>query len=260
MKVVILLGGTGTRLKEMTEYIPKGLIPIGGIPMVVHIMRWYAKFGFKDFVLALGYKQEAFKQYFAHYAIINNDIHVKTGHGPNNVSCWGDVSPWDVTLSDTGENTMKGARLKRVEKYIEDETFFCSYGDGLADINLHELLAFHKKHGKIATVTGVHSPPRFGEIHRKDGTVISFSEKPVDDNHLINGGYFVFNRKIFDYLSEDSWCDLEVGALELIAAKGEMMVYHHRGWWGCMDNLLEMSKLSELWNSGKAPWKVQNNS
>jgi glucose-1-phosphate cytidylyltransferase len=257
MQVVILCGGSGTRLREQTEFIPKPLIPIGPVPMVVHIMRWYAKFGFTDFVLALGYKQEALKQYFHHYDIINNDITVNIGrHGGYNdyaeYEDWG----WRVVLSDTGENTMKGGRLKRVEKYIEGDTFLMTYGDGISDIDIISLVAFHKSHGKLVTVTGVHPVPRFGEIHHDNGCALSFSEKPQHDDCLMNGGFFVMNRGVFEYLHEDEWCDLEVGPLEMIARKGELMVYPHKGFWRCMDTLKDMSELQQLWVDGKAPWRV----
>ncbi len=253
--VVILAGGTGTRLKEMTEFLPKPLIPVGGIPLVVHVMRWYAKFGYASFVLALGYRQDAFKQFFRHFDDINGDIVVHTG-GIYKGANYPDVRDrWDVTLSDTGLNTFKGGRLKRIEKYIEGDTFLCSYGDGIADIDLRALLAFHQNRGKLVTVTGVHPAPRFGEIHHESGNVISFSEKP-DGECLINGGFYVFNRGIFDYLTPDEWCDLEKGPLELIAAKGEMAVYEHGGYWGCMDTLRDMGELQTLWDSGRAPWKT----
>ncbi len=256
MQTVILCGGTGTRLREQTELIPKALIPIGGLPMIVHIMRIYAHYGFIEFVLALGYKQEVFKQYFAHYDIINNDITVDIGcyRGKNHHS-YADKN-WRVTLANTGENTMKGGRLKRVEKYIKGDTFMCTYGDGVADIDLRRLLAFHQAHGKLATVTGVHPTPRFGEIHTKENGVVSkFSEKP-DGDCLINGGFFVFNRGIFDYLHEDEWCDLELGPLELIAERGELMVWHHKGFWKCMDTLKDMGELQQMWDKEEARWKV----
>ena len=252
--VCILAGGTGTRLKEMTELCPKALIPIGGVPMITHILRWYARFGFNDFVLALGYRQADFKMFFSHYDIINHDITVNVGRyagEPQNYT----TDKWRVTLSDTGLHTLKGGRLKQIKKYIGGDTFFCSYGDGLADIDLDKLLSFHKSHGKIVTMTAVHPPPRFGEICRDSfNLVTSFKEKPPDESRLISGGFFVFDRKIFDYLTEDG--DLEVGPLEILAEKGEVMAYHHKGWFGCMDNLSEMNELQSLWDSGKAPWRV----
>ena len=254
---VILCGGTGTRLREMTELLPKSLIPIGGIPMIVYIMKLYAYYGFKDFILALGYKQEAFKQYFAHYDLINNDCTVSVGRYMGKNYCEAKhTDQWSVTMVDTGENTMKGGRLKRIEKYIKEDIFMCTYGDGLSDVNLREVLTFHQSHGKIATITGIHPIPRFGEIHRERGKVVSFSEKPQDDNCLVSGGYMVFNRRIFDYLTDDAWCDLEVGPLELLAAKGELQVYHHKGYWQCLDTMKDMGELQQEWETGKARWKI----
>ena len=255
--VVILSGGMGTRLREMTEFLPKPLIPIGGIPIIVHIMKLYSHYGFKNFVLALGHKQEMFKQYFAHYDLINNDCTILKGRymSGNCNDSYG--NSWNVTMVDTGENTMKGGRLKRVEKYIKEDTFMCTYGDGLSDINLQKLLSFHQSHGKIATITGVHPIPRFGEIHREESKVISFSEKPQNDDCLISGGYMVFNRKVFDYLTEDVWCDLEIGPLELLAAKGELQVYHHKGYWQCLDTMKDMGEIQKEWETGRARWKVE---
>lgn len=255
MQTVILAGGTGTRLKEMTEFLPKPLIPIGGVPMVVHIMKWYAKFGFDEFVLALGYKQEAFKEYFTHYGIINSDAIVDLRLGKVETNYHSDR--FHIVLSDTGINTLKGARLKMVEKYVKGDTFMCTYGDGIGNIDIEELLNFHLNHGKICTVTGVHAPARFGEIHHDGGKVTSFSEKPINGDGLISGGFYVFNRKIFDYLSTDTTCDLETGALEMLAKKDEMRVYHHKGYWGCLDTLKEMNDLENLWNSGDAPWQIK---
>jgi len=260
MQTVIMCGGTGTRLKEMSEFVPKPLIQIGGVPMAVHIMRWYAKYGFKDFVLALGYKQEQFKQYFAHFYQINNDIKVSTGryygmHHSLDVS--GD--DWQVTLSDTGENTLKGGRLKRVEKYIHGDTFMLSYGDGLSDINFRSLVEFHRSKGKIITVVGVHPPGRFGEIHRDGTKVLSFTEKPEiqANGPLINAGFYVCNRKVFNYLTMDECCDLERGMMEFIANEGEMAVYHHNGFWKCCDTLNDLIILQKIWDSGDIPWIVK---
>jgi glucose-1-phosphate cytidylyltransferase len=256
MQVIILAGGTGTRLREMTEFLPKALVPIGGIPMITHIMRWYMHYGYEQFILALGYKQEAFKQYFSLYDTINNDCTLNIGkYRGEDYREFKDS--FRVTMVDTGENTFKGGRLKRVERYIEGDTFMMCYGDGIGDIDIKKLLAFHQAHGKLVTVTGVHPQPRFGEIHHDKGNVISFSEKPEDDC-LVNGGFYVFNRGIFDYLTEDSWCDLEHGPLELLANKGEMRVYQHKGYWGCMDTIKDMEILNTLWEEGKAKWRVSN--
>jgi glucose-1-phosphate cytidylyltransferase len=237
----------------MTEMLPKSLIPIGGKPMIHHIMKSYAAHGFNDFVLALGYRQEAFKEYFAHLNEINNDAFIYKGRQMRYDETNMDL--WDVILSDTGLSTLKGARLKRIEKYIQGDTFLMSYGDGLSDINFNDLLAFHKSHGKLVTITAVHPPPRFGELHVGEGGIVeSFTEKPQDTTRLINAGFYVFDRKIFDYLAPDEWCDLELGPLEMIANKGEMMAYHHRGFWRPMDTLNDMIQLQKLWEKGDAPW------
>lgn len=251
MKVALLCGGTGTRLKEMSEYVPKSLIKIGDKPMIVHIMKVYAHYGYYDFILALGYKQEAFKQYFAHYDIINSDVTIDIRRFEGN-KYHNDIDDWTITMSDTGENTLKGGRLNRVKKYIKGDAFFLSYGDSIGNININALLSFHKSHGKMVTITGVTHPPRFGEIHRDNDQVLSFSEKQSDSTHLINGGYFVFSKKIFNYLDDN--CDLEIGVLERLADMGEMMIYHHKGYWGCCDTLKDLEELQQLWNSGKAPW------
>ena len=250
MQIVLLAGGTGTRLKEMTEFMPKPLIPIGGKPMITHIMDVYSHYGYNEFILALGYKQEVFKQYFAHYELINYDIRVDILQ--QKYLRYNKTNDWIVTMSNTGEHTLKGGRLNRVKKYIKGDTFFLSYGDSIGNINIKELLEFHNSHGKMVTVTGIKPPPRFGEIHREGEKVISFDEKNSNSDCLINAGFFVCNTGIFGYLDDD--CDLEKGALEEIANDGEMMVYHHKGWWGCCDTLNDMIKLQSLWDSGDAPW------
>jgi len=256
MKTVILCGGSGTRLREMSEFIPKPMIPIGGKPMLYHIMKIYSHYGFNSFVLALGYKQEIIKSYFNNFDYINRDvIRFYIGSVPITEYLDSNIDPWRVSMIDTGEATLKGGRLKRVQKHVTGDNFFCTYGDGISDINLKELLEFHLSHKKIATVTGIHPAPRFGEIHRDGGKVISFSEKPLGGD-LINGGFFVFTQGIFDYLCEDEWCDLEVGPMELLANKGELMVYEHKGFWGCLDTLKDLDGLQSLWKEGKAPWKV----
>jgi glucose-1-phosphate cytidylyltransferase len=240
----------------MTEYVPKALIPIGNKPMIWHILKLYAHYGYREFVLALGYKQDAFKQFFAHYDLINNDVTLNIGTYKGMDYREYQDRGWTVTLSDTGEDTMKGARLKRIEKYIQGDTFMCTYGDGIGDIDISSLLAFHEYHGKIVTITGVHPKPKYGEIHHENHRVISFDEKPVNDGCFVNGGFMVMSRKIFDYLIPDPQCDLERGVFELLAAKGEMMVFPHHGYWGAMDNLAEMHELDELWKTGQAKWKV----
>jgi len=256
LPVVILCGGEGTRLREETEFKPKPMIQIGDRPMLVHIMKWYAKFGLNNFVLALGYKQEIIKDYFMRYNEINNDLVINTGLYQGHISelCPQPRDNWKVTMANTGLHTLKGARLKKVEKYING-TFFLTYGDGIGDIDIEALLEFHRSHGKIATVTGVISPPRFGELTRDGSLVTGYLEKPYCENNLINGGFFVFNQEIFDYLTEDENCDLEYGALQTLAAEGELHVYEHRGAWCCMDTAKDMGAMQKIWESG-AKWRV----
>ena len=258
MQVCLLCGGTGTRLRDASELTPKALVPIGGIPMIIHIMRIYSHFGHNKFILALGYKQEAFKHYFYNYEIINNDIELEIGrpileyhiHGTNGRG-------WVVTLVDTGENTLKGGRLKRIEKYITGDTFMCTYGDAVANIDINALLTFHRSHGRIATLTGINPISKFGEMKHDHGRVIEYSEKPQDDGCLTNGGFFVFNRKIFNYLAEDG--DLEIGPLEEFAKEGELFVYHHQGFWKSLDTPKDLGELQNIWNSGNVPWKLWSN-
>ena len=233
MKVVILCGGQGTRLREETEFRPKPMVPIGTKPILWHIMKIYAHYGFKEFVLCLGYKGEMIKEYFK----------------PDNE----DMKVWSV---DTGEDVEKGARLKRIQKYIDGDTFMVTYGDGVANVDIGELLAFHKRHGKVATVTGVHPPSSFGEIREKDGKVTQFIEKPQFSASLINGGFFVLNTKVFDYLSEDKTCDFEGTPLQKLVADEQLMVHKHEGRWLNMDTPRDMEYLNKLWAANQAFWKV----
>jgi len=256
MKVVILCGGLGTRLREETEFRPKPMVNIGNRPILWHIMKIYAYYGYKDFVLALGYKGEMIKEYFCHYELMNNDVTIELGK-PEEISIHSshDEKGWKITLADTGEKALKGSRLKKVEKYIESDAFMTTYGDGIADIDINGLLAFHHAHKKLATVTGVNPASRFGELKVNGDRVEKFSEK-TKEGGLINGGFFVFNRAVFDYLSEDDSCDLEIGALEEIANEGQLMVYKHRGFWACMDTLRDMDYLNKLWDENEAVWKI----
>ncbi|MBF0103091.1 MAG: glucose-1-phosphate cytidylyltransferase [Desulfobacterales bacterium] len=257
MQVVILCGGLGTRLREETEFRPKPMVNIGPKPILWHIMKNYAYYTHNDFILALGYKGEMIKNYFCHYELMNNDVTIELGRPENMcIHHFHDEAGWKITLADTGEKTLKGARLKKVERYITDETFMMSYGDGLSDVDVSKLLAFHKSHGKMATVTGINPASRFGELKTDGNRVISFAEKPKDGESLINGGFFVFNRSIFDYLSTDDFCDLEVGALEQLAKEDQLMVFKHRGFWACMDTLRDMDYLNKLWDDGQAKWKI----
>jgi len=258
MKVVILCGGLGTRLREETEFRPKPMVDIGSWPILWHIMKIYAHYGHTEFILALGYKGEMIKEYFYHYEIMNNDVTIELGK-PEHLflhNCHSETG-WKITLANTGENALKGARLKKLEKYIEGETFMLTYGDGVANVDLNALIAFHMSHGKIATVTGINPAARFGELKISGAQVEAFFEKPKDsDKGLINGGFFVFNRKIFNYLTTDDNCELEYGSLEQIAQDGQLMVYKHKDFWACMDTLRDMDYLNKLWVEGKAEWKV----
>lgn len=257
MKVVILCGGAGTRLREETEFRPKPMVNIGPYPILWHIMKYYSQFGFKEFVLALGYKGDMIKNYFCHYELMNNDVTIELGQPEKTCIHYAhDEAGWKITLADTGEKSLKGARLKKVEKYITGDTFMMTYGDGIADVDIGKLLAFHKAHGKMATVTGINIASRFGELKIDGDSVETFSEKPQDGKGFINGGFFVFNRKILDYLTTDDVCDLEVGPLEQIAGEGQLMVYKHRGFWACMDTLRDMEYLNKIWNDGRARWKI----
>lgn len=256
-QVVILCGGAGTRLREETEFRPKPMVNIGSYPILWHIMKYYSQFGCKDFVLALGYKGEMIKNYFCHYELMNNDITIELGQPEKTrIHHTHDEAGWKITLADTGEKALKGARLKKVERYITGDTFMMTYGDGIADVNIGELLAFHKAHGKLATVTGINIASRFGELKIDGDSVEKFSEKPQDGEGFINGGFFVFDRKILDYLINDDSCDLEIGPLEQIAKEGQLMVYKHRGFWACMDTLRDMEYLNKIWNEGNARWKI----
>ena len=257
MKVIILCGGLGTRLREETEFRPKPMVEIGGKPILWHIMKIYAHYGFKDFVLCLGYKGEMIKEYFYNYEVLNNDFTIELGNRKNiEVHSNHTEKGWRVTLADTGDKALKGARLKRVQKYIDDDQFMMTYGDGVANININSLLAFHNSHGKLASVTGINPASRFGELKIKGDQVESFSEKPRTSSGLINGGFFIFNKGIFDYLSADDDCDLEVGPLEKVASEGQLIVYKHTRFWACMDTIRDTEYLNKLWNDNRAEWKV----
>lgn len=257
MKVIILCGGLGTRLREETEFRPKPMVNIGHRPILWHIMKIFSYYGHKEFVLSLGYKGDMIKDFFYHYEIMANDVTFELGF-PEKISIhqFHEEKGWRVTLSDTGQKALKGARLKKVEKYITDDEFMVTYGDGVADIDINALLDFHHSHGKLATVTGINPASRFGELKIKGNQVEAFCEKPENNTGLVNGGFFVFNKGIFDYLSSDDNCDLEIGALERIANEGQLMVYKHKGSWACMDTLRDMDYLNNLWDENKAFWKI----
>lgn len=256
MKLVILAGGYGSRLGEVANVIPKPMVEIGGKPILWHIMKIYSHYGIKEFVICLGYKAHIIKDYFLHYETRNNDFTVSFADGSVEFHNENEEKDWKVTLVDTGLDALKGARLKKIEKYLDEDINLLTYGDGLADININELIDFHLRLGKMVTISGVHPPARFGEL-KADGDILKvFEEKAQTSQGLINGGYMVFDRKLLEYLTEEDNCDLEYGIFEKLAEKGEMAVYKHEGLWACMDNERDMGNLANLWKNNKAFWKV----
>lgn len=254
MKVILLAGGFGTRLAEYTEAIPKPMVTVGGRPILWHIMRSYAYYGHKDFLVALGYKSEIIKDFFFRYRSLNSDFTVDLASGlvtPHET----DQVDWRVTLVDTGLHSMTGGRVKRLQPFIGNEAFMLTYGDGLANIDLEALLDFHRSHGKMVTVTAVHPSARFGELMIESDQVLSFQEKPQMGLGWINGGYFVFEPEFFDLITDDATI-LEREPLEQAASLGELMAYRHDGFWQCMDTKRDRDLLEDLWQSGKAAWTV----
>ena len=255
MKVVILAGGYGSRIGSLTDFIPKPMIQIGDRPILWHIMKYYSHFGYKDFVICLGYKGEVIKDYFLHYQARNNDFSINLGSNDIQIHNSHNETDWNITLVETGVDTLKGGRIKRVEQYL-DNINFLTYGDGVADVNINELIDFHVGHGKTVTITGVHPSGRFGELVEKNNMVVSFKEKPKTSHSIINGGFMVFNKDLLNYLSTDKNCDFEIGPLEKLSKLGEVMVYKHNGNWQCMDHERDVNYLNKLCNEDKAFWKI----
>jgi glucose-1-phosphate cytidylyltransferase len=254
MKVVILAGGLGTRISEESHLKPKPMIEIGGKPILWHIMKTYSQHGLNDFVICCGYKGYVIKEYFANYFLHNSDITFDLRS--NNQTIHNNSSdPWKVTVVDTGEETQTGGRLKRVAKYLDEEDFCLTYGDGVANLDITETLKFHKAHKKLATVTAVQPPGRFGQLDMDGDMVKRFVEKPVGDGGYINGGFFVLNKKVIEYIKEDStiW---EKEPLMNLASEGQLSAFTHNGFWQPMDTLRDKNHLESLWESGKAPWKI----
>ncbi|GHD53847.1 glucose-1-phosphate cytidylyltransferase [Marinobacter persicus] len=255
MKAVILAGGLGTRLSEETSTRPKPMVEIGGKPILWHIMKIYSAHGINDFVICCGYKGYVIKEYFANYFLHMSDVTFNMRD--NNMEVHNKrAEPWNVTLVDTGEDSMTGGRLRRVAKYVQDEEAFCfTYGDGVGDIDIADTLRFHKDHGKAATLTATYPPGRFGALDIQNRQVMNFKEKPKGDGAMINGGFFVLTPKVLDYLADDStiW---EQSPLINLAEDGELMAYEHQGFWQPMDTLRDKNHLEELWESGNAPWKI----
>jgi len=256
MKAVILAGGFGTRLSEETGKIPKPMVEVGGKPILWHIMKIYSGYGINDFIICCGHKGSLIKEYFQNYSLYQSDVTLQMEDNITKVH-QNNTEPWKVTLVDTGENTMTGGRLKRVRKYIENEKAFCfTYGDGLSNVNISKLIKFHENHGKLATLTAVRPPGRYGAIKFGDeDKVDSFKEKPDGDGSWINGGFFVLNPDVLDQIEDDktSW---ELEPLNALTKSGQIYAFRHNGFWQPMDTLREKIILNELWNEGNAPWKI----
>jgi glucose-1-phosphate cytidylyltransferase len=256
MDVIILCGGMGSRLSEETIIKPKPMVEIGGKPILWHIMKYYSYYGYNRFVLALGYKGDYIKEYFLNYKLTQSDFTISMD--TKSVPFYFNSSKekeWEITFIDTGLNTLKGARIKRLENFIKSSSFHLTYGDGLANIDLNKLVSFHTKHGKIATVTAVRPPSRFGEMMLNKNSVIGFDEKSQMHTGYINGGFFILNKKILSYLTEDENCDFEFGVIQKIVKEGQLMAYQHDDFWQCMDNVRERDYLNKLIEINQAPWK-----
>lgn len=257
MKVVILCGGMGTRLREETEFRPKPMVTIGGRPILWHIMKLYAHHGFTEFVLCLGYRGSMIKEHFLNYEAMNNDFTIELG-AKNRIEYHGthDEGDFKVTLVDTGLDTQTGARVKHIEPHIDGDTFMVTYGDGVSDVDIGKLVEFHRSHGRLATVTTVRPTSRFGILEVDErGVATRFAEKPTLDG-WVSTGFFVFHRNVFEHLSADPSCILERGPMEQLVDAGQLMTYRHRGFFCAMDTYREFQLLNELWDGGQAPWKV----
>lgn len=258
MKVVILAGGLGTRFSEQSQFKPKPMIEIGGMPILWHIMKLYSAYGYNEFIICAGYKQHIIKEWFADYFLHTSDITFDFTNGNQMIVHDMHTEPWRVTVVDTGFDTMTGGRIKRISRYIGNEPFMMTYGDGVCDVNISELVKFHKSHGKIATLTAVILEQQKGILDiGGDNAVHSFREKNIGDGAPINAGFMVLQPKVFDYIEGDSTV-FERGPLEELAAKGELMSYMHKGFWQCMDTKRERDMLVKMWENDKAPWKVWN--
>ena len=255
MKVAILAGGVGSRLSEETVVKPKPMVEIGGKPILWHIMKHYAHSGYKDFVIALGYKGEYIKRYIIDYCSLQSDLTVTVRDGGVKKHQNGDVDDWTVNLVDTGLDTQTGGRIKRLAPYLAGGTFLLTWGDGVSTVNIEELVRFHRSHGKLATLTAVRPPARFGHLELDGDVITEFSEKPQTGEGWINGAFFVLEPEVFDYIDGDDthW---EREPLERLARDGQLMAYRHYDFWQCMDTLRDKKLLDELWDSGKAPWKI----
>jgi len=257
MKVVILAGGFGTRITEESQYKPKPMIEIGEYPLLWHIMKLYSHYGFNDFIILLGYKGYVIKEYFANYFLHNSDVTIDLKNNSLEIN-QANVEPWKITLVDTGIDTLTGGRIKKAQKYIQNETFMLTYGDGIGDINIPELIKFHKEHKKLATITAVQPSGRFGALNLNDkNDVIQFQEKPKGDDAWINGGFFVLEPGIFDYIESDVlW---EKQPIDKLAKDNQLSAYKHNGFWKPMDTLRDKQELENLWQNNNALWKIWEN-
>lgn len=255
MRVVILCGGYGTRIRDVTENVPKPMIPIGRFPILWHIMKYYASYGHREFILCLGYKSHVIKDFFLNYEAHTKDFTIALGRN-NEITFHTEhaESDWKVTLAETGIEAMTGARIKRIQNYVDDEDFMLTYGDGVGDIDLNSLLHFHYKHGRALTLTGVRPPGRFGELVHSDGVITEFNEKPQAAGGRISGGFFVVNRKVFDYLQDDDNLVFEQQPMRSLVADRQLMVFEHDGFWQPMDTSREYQLLNSLYEQGRAPW------
>ena len=255
MKVVILAGGWGSRLGNLTESVPKPMLQIGHKPLLWHIMKFYAHYGFIDFIIALGVKNQVIKNYFLNFSSFNCDFTINLKE--NKIDILNPIKEnWNISLIDTGLQTLKASRLRKLKSYLDEGTNLLTYGDGVSDVNLNELIRFHKNHGKLLSITGVFPPSRFGEIIEVDGLIKSFSEKPQTSVGLINGGFMVFEKKILDLIPDDKDYDLEHNLISDLVKQEEVMVYKHEGNWECMDNPRDYEYLNSLWTNKKAFWKI----
>jgi glucose-1-phosphate cytidylyltransferase len=259
MKVGILAGGLGSRLAEETVVKPKPMVEVGGRPILWHIMMHYSTYGFKEFAVALGYKGEYIKRYMADYCSLASDLRVslKTGQVEPHANGNGrrQSEDWVIDLIDTGQSTNTGGRIKRLRPYLGNETFMLTWGDGVSNVNLADLLKFHRSHGRIATVTAVRPPARFGRLEIADNRVTHFDEKPLEGEAWINGAFFILEPRVFEYIAGDS-TQFEREPLENLAREGELMAYQHHGFWQCMDTIRDKVRLESLWDTGAAPWKI----
>lgn len=257
MKAVILAGGYGTRIRDVSQDIPKPMIPVGHYPILWHVMKGYAHHGIKDFVLCLGYKSESIKDYFLGYQRLQNDFTLNLASQEIQYHTNDRGEDWNITFAETGLNAYTGARVARIKRYVEqDDHFLLTYGDGVGDVDIGALIAYHKSHRKLLTVTGAHPPGRFGHLHIDGDQVVGFNEKPDSMDGWISAGFFVCHRKVFDYLPDVESLIFERDPVENIVKDGQMMVYRHKGFWHPMDTSRDYGFLNELWDSGKAPWKV----